>query len=271
MEGCADTGSFEPRLQMTPELRPTKLLRAARHGDRDARARLVTMHIALVHGVARRYCDFGLPLDDLVQEGSLGLLEAIDDFDPARGVDFETYARFRVRRAIRNALTNQSRLIRLPKQIVERRRVLDRAEARFVAAQGRPPTNVELAVATGLTAEAVVDARRVASAGVSLDRSILPDGSAFDSLVPDAAATDPELEAVEREQAQLVDDAVAHLPMRQREIVSRHFGLGQASERMAEVAAGLHVSQQRARAIERAALCTLREQLEDQSSSLSRR
>jgi RNA polymerase sigma factor (sigma-70 family) len=215
----------------------------------------------------------GLPLDDLVQEGSLGLLDAIDDYDPARSADFETYARFRVRRAIRNALTDQSRLIRLPKQIVERRRALDRVEARLTAATGRRPTIRELASATGVTPSAVVEARRVASAALSLDQPVLPDGSSLDSVVADAAAADPELEAVDREQALLVVKAVAQLSARQREIVSRHFGLGRTSEGMAEVAAALHVSQQRARAIERDALFALRERLETapQSPALSRR
>ena len=118
-----------------------RLLRAAQRGDPTARDRLVRTHLTAVRQIASRYQGLGLPLEDLLQEGALGLLEAIDQYDPRRGASFETYARFRIRRAVRNALTEKGRLIRLPKQIVERRRALDQAEAELsAAASGRTPT-----------------------------------------------------------------------------------------------------------------------------------
>ena len=96
-------------------------------------------HLPAVRSVALRYRNLGLSVDDLVQEGSIGLLEAIDRYEPERSPDFESYARFRIRRAIRNALTEQSRLIRLPKQIVERRRAIERAEANIKTANRSHP------------------------------------------------------------------------------------------------------------------------------------
>jgi RNA polymerase primary sigma factor len=239
-----------------------RLLRAAKRGDQRARERIVARHLGAARAIAARYRDLGLPVEDLVQEGSLGLLDAIDHYDARRGADFEKYARFRVRRAIRNALTAQSRVIRLPKQIVERRRAIERVEAGLIGATGRVPTPAELAVATGLSPEAVVETRTIASNLVSLDQPVFPDGSTLETVVADASARDPEVETVDHEQARLVDDAVAHLPARQREIVSRHFGVGRDAEQIADVAAALHVSQQRARAIERDALYSLREQLD---------
>jgi RNA polymerase primary sigma factor len=175
-------------------VRQRKLLRAARRGDRGARARLLACHLPLVRAVASRYRDYGLPLDDLVQEGSVGLLEAIDHYDSSRGPTFEPYARFRVRRAIRNALTDQARLIRLPKQVVERRRELRRAEARLLAA-GRRPTPADLAAATGLSLAAVVEARTAPQAQLSLEQPILPDGSPLANLVADPVASDPAADA----------------------------------------------------------------------------
>src|SRR4051794_16205394 len=248
------------------------LVASAQHGDRKAIERVVAEELADVRAVALHYRNIGLSVDDLVQEGSLGLLDAIETFDPARGVDFEVYARFRIRRAVRNALTEQSRTIRLPKQIVERRRVLDRAEARLAAARGHLPTAGELAADTGLSEEAVIEARGAATAGLSLDQPLLPDGSLLDSLIADAGAASPEQEAVERERADAVDEAVATLPARAREVITRHFGLGRSTEPIASVAADLHVSPQRARTIERAALSTLRDRLDPQppSSSSSR-
>jgi RNA polymerase primary sigma factor len=239
-----------------------ELVRAAKRGDRAARERVVAGHLGLVRGLATRYRDIGLPLDDLVQEGSVGLLDAIDHYDAARGSDFETYARFRVRRAIRNALTDQARVIRLPKQIVERRRALDRAAAELAAAKGRPATADEIATATGLPVASVLEARNAASSPVSLDQPVLPDGSSLESLVVDAAAPNPEVEAVKHAEVDLVDEAVAQLADREREIVSRHFGIGRDGEPLARVAAELHLSEQRTRTIEARALYELRERLE---------
>jgi RNA polymerase primary sigma factor len=241
------------------------VLEAARRGDRRAREQLVAGHLRLVRSVASRYRNLGLPFDDLVQEGSLGLLEAIDLYDPARGLDFETYARFRARRAIRNALTEKSRMIRLPKQIVERRRAIDRTEARLAAAKGHMPTPCEVATALGLAQAAVFKTRNASATPISLDQSVLADGSALEAVVADAAAPDPEVEVVEHEQADLIDAALAALPERQREIISRHFGFDRTPEEIADVAAALHLSQQRTRAIERDALYALRERLEPAS------
>jgi RNA polymerase sigma factor (sigma-70 family) len=240
----------------------TQILEAARRGDPRARERVVAEHLGTVRSIALRYRNLGLSVDDLMQEGSLGLLEAIERYEPERSADFETYARFRIRRAIRNALTEQSRLIRLPKQIVERRRAIERVEASIKSATGRTPTTAELAIATGLSPAAVVSARTIGTTPISLDQPVLEDGSTLEALVGDSSAPSPEEETVEHEQARAVDDAVESLPGRQRTVVSRHFGFGCEPEQIAEVAAELHVSQQRARAIERDALYALRERLD---------
>jgi RNA polymerase sigma factor (sigma-70 family) len=240
------------------------LLDDARQGDRSAREQLVVEHLGDVRSIAARYRNLGLPLDDLVQEGSLGLLDAIEHYDHERQTDFDVYARFRIRRAIRNALTEKSRLIRLPKEVVERRRAVARAEERLTQSDGSPPSAGELAEVTGLSVDTVLDTRTIAPGVVSLDQVVLPDGSTLESLIEDGTSPDPVVDTVEQEQAALVDRAVADLPDRQREILCRHFGLGRPPEEIAEVAADLHVSQQRARTIERDALFTLRDRLERQ-------
>ena len=241
-----------------------RLLRAAARGDVGARDRVVVCHLGLVHAVASRYRDLGLPFDDLVQEGALGLLEAIDRFDPRRGVAFETFARFRVRRAIRNALTERARLVRLPKHVVERRRVLARAEARLAAATGRPPTPGELAAATGLSYDAVVDVLTAAITPMSLDQEAANDGLPLESLVADSAAPSPERETFVADRRRRVRDALGRLTPRQREIVNLHFGLDGTAVDLASVAASLHLSEQRTRTIENAALCKLAGELEQQ-------
>jgi len=244
------------------EIRHRKLLRAARRGDPGARARLVQCYLPLVRAVASRYRDYGLPLDDLVQEGSIGLLEAIDHYDAGRGASFEAYARFRVRRAIRNALTDQARVIRLPKQVVERRRVLDRAEAALLAG-GVPPTPANLADTTGLSVAAVREARWATQVQVSLNEPLLPDGSALESLVADPAASDPAADTVAHEQDVLLRRALAHLPERERQVISARWGVNGAPERSAtELARELKLSPRRTQTIGHDALDALREELE---------
>ena len=242
----------------------TRVLRAGRRGDPAARERLVVAHLGLVRSVAWRFRDLGLPLDDLVQEGALGLLDAVDAFDPARGVEFERYARFRIRRAILDALTGQARLIRLPKRIVERRQAIDRVDAALVAAgNGRHPTSTELAEATGLSPAAVVEARSASLVPLSLDEPVLADGSPLESLVADPAAHDPELEALVHEEVELLHAALARLPALRRHVVTRRFGLDGEPESAAALAAELELSPQRAQAIARGALYELRAALED--------
>jgi RNA polymerase primary sigma factor len=238
------------------------LVRAAQRGDRTARDQLVTSNLGLVRSVAAYYRDLGLPFDDLVQEGAIGLLDAVDHYDPGRGASFENYARFRIRRAIRNALTEKARLIRLPKQVVERRRAIDNAEGRLVAAAGgRAPTPKEIAATTGLSVAAVKDARSASVATVSLDQPVLPDGSPLEGLVADPRAADPELKLLEREQTKLLAAALADLPERQRRIVSSRWGIGEAPMPNGVLASKLALSPRRTQTICRDALYGLRKSL----------
>jgi RNA polymerase primary sigma factor len=253
------------------EIRVRRLVRLARRGDRGARARLVEAYLPLVRAIASRYRDYGLPLDDLVQEGSIGLLGAIDHYDASRSCEFEAYARFRVRRAIRNALTEQARLIRLPKQIVERRRALARAEAGLLAA-GRRVTPADLAAATGVSVASVIEARGAAQASVSLDQPTLPDGSPLESLVVDPAAADPAEAAVRHEREELLERAVARLPERQRCVVDGKWGLDGAPETSAtDLARVLRLSPRRTQRIGQDALHALRRELELADAGSSRR
>lgn len=236
-----------------------RLVRAAQRGDPGARERVVAAYIELVRGTATRYRNLGLPYEDLVQEGSIGLLEAIDRFDDRKSSDFERFARFRVRRAINEALTEQSRLVRLPKHVVERRRAIDRAAAAFEVATGRAATTEELAAATGLSPTAVHDARAAAVELVSLDEPVSPDGATLATLIPDGAASDPQHDLLEREQIEHLRSGLETLPPRQRTMVVRHWGLdGSPTTTTHQLAAELRLSSGRARTITNDALYLLR-------------
>jgi RNA polymerase sigma factor (sigma-70 family) len=242
--------------------RQRTLLRGARHGDRGARNRLIDCHLGIVRTIASHYRDYGLPFDDLVQEGSIGLLDAIDHYDPARGAPFDAYARFRVRRAIRNALSDQARLIRLPKQVVQRRRALNRAEARMVTS-GQQPTPADLAAATGLSLAAVLEARSVPQAPLSLDEPFLPDGSTLEGLIADPAANDPAVEMVANDESERLGRAFAQLSERQRRVITARWGLNGATiTSAAELARSLQLSPRRTQTIGNDALFELRNALE---------
>jgi RNA polymerase primary sigma factor len=240
-----------------------KLLRAARRGNADARREVVASKQRLVKAIASRYRGMGVPVEDLVQEGTVGLVEAIERYDSRRG-DFDTFARFRIRRAIRNALTDQARLVRLPKQVVERRRIVARVDQRLTRppSGSRPPV-AEVVTETGLPAAAVLEAREAPPLTLSLDEPVLPDGTAREGAIADATVPDPLEEAVEHERAELVHGALERLGRRRRWVVSRHFGLDRPQASITEIATELHLTPQRTRAIENDALCELRGILED--------
>lgn len=268
------TGEREHEAQLEPAstaretARRRSLLRAAQAGDGGAREQLVSSSLGLVRSVASRYRDLGLPFDDLVQEGALGLLDAIDHYDPDRGACFETYARFRIRRAIRNALTEKSRLIRLPKQVVERRRAIERAEARLTAAAaGRTATTAEIAALTGLPQETIRAVRSAQLGQVSLDEPVLPDGSPLAGVVADPHAADPEVIALEHDRTSELTAALASLPERQRRIVNCKWGIGQRSMSNGALAAKLGLSPRRTQTIERDALYELRKTLEAEKNA----
>jgi RNA polymerase primary sigma factor len=242
------------REQSAHAVRDLQLVRAARGGDGASREQLIVSHLGLVQAVAARYRGLGMPFDDLVQEGSLGLLDAIDRYDAARGHEFDAFARFRVRRSILNGLTEQARLVRLPKQVVERRRALARAEASLTTASGCAPTPAELAALTGLSPLALTKLRTAAIAPVSLEEPATADGSPLASLVADETARDPEREVLCAEAALQMRDAVARLSPRRREIIRRHFGLDDREASIATLARELHLSERRTRTIENDAL-----------------
>ena len=222
-----------------------RLLTAARAGDPDAREQVVKRNLGLVMAVAARYRGLGLPAEDLVQEGSIGLLEALDDFDETREAAFRTYAFWHIRRAMTRALTNAGRLVRLPRHVVERRRAVMRAWARLAMEQGRVPSVDEITAATGFTVAVVEQALTLPSPLISLDETVGDGGWTMGTVLADVAALDPE------------DEALAGLSDRKRAVIAAHFGLDGDERSLQQVGAELHLSAQRARELEQEALFEL--------------
>jgi RNA polymerase sigma factor (sigma-70 family) len=253
----------EQRLLRPDEER--ELARLAASGDRRARARLIECNLRLVVSMARRYQGLGLSFPDLVQEGTVGLIQAVDRFDPRRGRRFSTYAAWWIRQAIRRALTNDSRTIRLPSRLVTKQLAARRAAATLSATLGRAPTIAELAAATGFEPDALVIAEQAPLANASLNEAVRgADGNAqLVDLVPDSTAEDPEVELEKAARAAAVRAAVARLRERERDIVINHFGLNGESHTLEEIANAMHLAPERVRQIERQAFATLASKLDE--------
>lgn len=251
-------------------LRPTEereLARLVSGGDERARDALIESNLRLVVAMARRYQGLGLPFADLVQEGTVGLIQAVDRFDWKRGRRFSTYAAWWIRQAIRRALTNDSRTIRLPSRLVAKQLATRRAAATLEAGLGRPPTVEEIAAATGFDADAVQLAEQAPLAAASLNESVGADeGSAqLQDLVADASAHDPGDEVEEASEARALRTAVAELRPRERDIVVSHFGLEGQPHTLDQIAHDLHLAPERVRQIEQHALAALATRLRDEN------
>jgi RNA polymerase primary sigma factor len=216
-----------------------------------ARTKLVEEHMGLVRSVAFRYRGRGLPVEDLVQEGAIGLLTAIEDYDAGRGASFATYAFWRVRAAVTHALTAEGQLVRVPRPVLERRRQVRRLRE-SLAATGREPTAYELAAAAELSVEEIADALTPRSA-TSLDQPT-PDGRTLGERVRGDAGSWPEAQALDHEQEHALHGALRDLRGRKRTIISRHFGLTGNAEPLTDIADDLRLSPERTRALKDEAL-----------------
>jgi len=232
---------------------------ALRAGD-VARAAFVAANGRLVVAVARRYQHRGLPLDDLVQEGTVGLLRAVDLFDPARGYKFSTYAVWWIKQALRRALLQQVPLAHVPDNVqMERARLARQAHA-LHAALGYPPSPAELAAATGLPRARVDALVAPLPAPVPLDQ-IMGDGetTTLGDLLPDPAVDRPDAEAEAHALAAAVRTALAGLTPRDRAILVARHGLdGEPPRTLQEIGRSLGLTRQAVQQAEARALARLR-------------
>jgi RNA polymerase primary sigma factor len=235
-----------------------RLTEAVRAGD-AARSRFVQANLRLVIWVARRYRNAGLPLGDLIQEGNLGLMRAVETFDSRKGFTFSTYATWWIRQRIGRALADSSRTIRLPGHVAEALTVLGRVSSELLESLGREPTAEELAKASGLGLERVRQCLRAEPDLVSLSAGVGEDGGELGDRIPDLTATAPEDAAVLAVEAVALRASLGRLREREREVIEMRYGFIDGSPRtLEEIGRRFSVTRERARQIEAKALTKLR-------------
>jgi len=228
-----------------------RLAARARRGDRVARTAIVEEHMGLVRSIAFRYRNLGVPEEDLVQEGAIGLLTAVDEYDPARGTSFSTYAFWRVRAAVTHAVTARGSLVRIPRPLLERRRQV-KAARELLTEAGYEPTLSELATATDLPGAAVAEALAPSNV-VSLDQP-LADGTPLTDHLAGSEGAQPDVRAVNAQTRRILRGALHRLRPRKQAIVKRHYGIDGTPETLAEIATDLHLSPERTRTLKDEAL-----------------
>jgi RNA polymerase primary sigma factor len=246
------------RLLTTAEER--ELARRKDLGDEEAKKRLIESNLRLVMSITRNYTRADVPLLDLIQEGNMGLIRAVEKFDYRMGFKLSTYATWWIRQSISRALADQGRTIRLPVHVAEQMRRMQRARRVLTQKLNRDPSNEEIALEAGLSPERVDELLEFVAHPVSLETPVGDGESLYADLIEDERSDSPDTISSDTARGNELFAALDHLEPRMRQVVNRRFGLdGEAPQTLDELGADLGITRERVRQIEIKALRELRQ------------
>jgi RNA polymerase primary sigma factor len=259
-------GLYLREISQVPLLTPqeeVKLAAQIKRGNKKAREKMIKANLRLVVKIAHDFSNYGLPLLDLVSEGNIGLMKAVERFDPKKGGKLSTYASWWIKQSIKRALANQSKTIRLPVHLVDKIGKIRRVAGQMTEELGREPSNEELAEELGLAVAKVAHLKNVAVRPASLDAKInADDDTAFGDLVSDERAEDPFAALRDKDLREEVGDLLDVLDPRERKIIAFRFGLSGGKERtLEEVGRKFGVTRERIRQLQNIALLKMRKAL----------
>jgi RNA polymerase primary sigma factor len=248
---------------LTPQ-EEIELAARIKKGDRKAREHMIKANLRLVVKIARDYEGIGLPLLDLISEGNIGLMKAVERFDPSKGGKLSTYGSWWIKQSIKRALANQSKTIRLPVHLVDKISKMRRTAMRMQEELGREPTDDELGGELGISASRVSQMRMAAIRPASLDAPIGDeDSNNFAEVVQDESADTPYEQLEEKTVTRMLQEMVKTLDPREATILRSRFGLDGGSEKtLEEVGEKFGVTRERVRQIQNIALRKLRKMIE---------
>jgi len=236
-----------------------RLAKRVEHGDRRARETMIVCNLRLVFALARSFRGRGVPFEDLVQEGAIGLIRAVEKFDHRRGVKFSTYAVWWIRRSLLDAVED-ARTIRIPARASRQLAAIRRAEAELRRAGGVAPATEAIAERAGVSSRLVRALSDAAVVTASLDQQVGEDGTSLGELVADRDAVDAWLRTGALESQRAIWNMLPTLPRRHRDVLVRRYGLGGRSVQSHEaIGLAIGVSAERTRQLEHEALRRLRE------------